>query len=67
MKPKYKKGDKIYYYLMDSLCQSIIIDFYIKDNKVLYIDKLFNNLKEEYIFNSRKECINFHQNKWNKK
>jgi hypothetical protein len=67
MKPKYKKGDKIYYYLMDSLCKSIIIDFYIKDNKVLYIDKLFNNLKEEYIFNSRKECINFHQNKWNKK
>jgi hypothetical protein len=67
MKPKYKRGDKIYYYLMDSLCQSFIIDIYQKDNKVLYIDRLFNNLKEEYVFSSRKECIRFHENKWVKK
>jgi hypothetical protein len=52
---------------MNSLCQSFIIDFYQKDDQIFYIDKIFNNLKEEYIFNSRKECIDFHQNKWNKK
>lgn len=67
MKAKYKIGDKIYYYLMDSLCQTFIIDFYIKDDQVFYVDKIFDNLKEEYIFKCRKECINFHNNKWIKK
>ena len=64
MRPKYKKGDIIYYYLMDSICKSIVIDFYIKEDQIFYIDKIFDNLKEEYIFNSRKGCITFHENKW---
>lgn len=64
MKPKYKKGDTIYYYLMDSICKSVVVDFYIKENKIFYIDKIFDNLKEEYVFDSRKDCINFHENKW---
>ena len=64
MKPKYKKGDKIYYYLMDSICESKVIDYYIKRGKVFYIDKIFKNLKEEYVFNSRKECIKYNNEKW---
>lgn len=63
MKPLYNKGEKIYYYLMDSLCQSRVVDFYIKDKEVFYIDSLFDNLKECFVFNKRKECISYHENK----
>lgn len=63
MIPKYKKGEKIFYFLMDSLCESSIVDSYLKNGEVFYKDKIFNNLKECYVFNDRKKCILFHKNK----
>jgi len=61
---KYNKGQRIFYFFMDSICQSTIIDFYIKEGEVFYIDSLFKNIKECYIFSSRKECVEYHKNKW---
>jgi len=60
----YNKGEKIYYYLMDTLCTSKVVDFYELNGEYFYVDKLFNNLKECYIFNDRKKCIKYHENKW---
>lgn len=48
---------------MDSICVSKVKDFYLKDGKYLYIDNIFNEIKEEYIFNTRKECLEFHKKK----
>jgi hypothetical protein len=61
---KFQKGQKIFYYLMDSPCQSKVIDFHIKDGQVYYIDALFNNIKECYVFGSKKECVEYHNKKW---
>ena len=61
---KFQKGQKIFYFLMDSPCQSKILDFYIKDGEVFYVDALFNNIKECYIFTSKKECVEYHNKKW---
>lgn len=60
---KFDKGDRIYYLLMDSICKSSVKDFYLKDGKYLYIDNIFNDIKEEYIFTTRKECLEFHKKK----
>jgi len=49
---------------MDSPCQSKVIDFYIKDGEVFYVDALFNNIKECYVFSTKKECIEYHSKKW---
>ena len=48
---------------MDSICQSEVVDFYLSDGKYFYIDKIFDSIKEEYIFTDRKECLNFHKEK----
>ena len=61
---KFNKGQKVFYFLMDSPCQSRIIDFYIKDNEIFYVDSLFNNIKECYLFSSKKDCIDYHNKKW---
>jgi hypothetical protein len=61
---KFRKGQKVFYYLMDSPCQSIIIDFYKNNGSWYYKDHLFDNIKEEYLFNNKKDCINFHNKKW---
>ncbi len=61
---KFNKGQKIFYFFMDSPCQSTVSDFYIKDNDVFYIDALFNNIKECYVFNTKKECVEYHKKKW---
>jgi len=60
---KFNIGDKIYYLFMDSICQSEVRDFYLKDGEYFYVDKIFDNIKEEYIFSDRKKCIEFHKEK----
>lgn len=60
---KFNVGDKIYYLFMDSVCESIIKGSYVKDGENFYIDNIFDNLKECYIFNSPKECKEFHKKK----
>jgi hypothetical protein len=61
---KFQKGQKIFYFLMDSTCQSKVVDFYIKDGQVYYVDALFNNIKECYVFVSKRECVEYHNKKW---
>jgi len=61
---KYKKGQRVFYLLMDSPCQSTVVDFYNKDGVTFYVDALFNNIKECYLFPTRKDCIEFHQEKY---
>jgi hypothetical protein len=61
---KFKKGQKVFYLLMDSPCQSNVVDFYTKGGITFYVDSLFNNIKECYLFTSRKDCVEFHQNKY---
>jgi hypothetical protein len=59
---KFKKGQRVFYLLMGSTCQSNIVDFYSKDGIIFYVDDLFDNIKECYLFTNRKSCIEFHQN-----
>lgn len=61
---KFNKGQRVFYFLMNSPCQSSVIDFYIKDDEIFYVDALFNNIKECYLFLSKKECIDYHNKKW---
>jgi len=61
---KFKKGQRVFYLFMDSPCQSKIMDFYTKDGEIFYIDALFNNIKECYLFTNRIDCIKFHQEKY---
>jgi len=61
---KFQKGQRIFYFLMDSPCQSKVVDFYIVDDQVFYVDSLFNNIKECYVFATKKECIEYHTKKW---
>lgn len=58
---KFSKGQKIYYLFMDSICQSKIIDVKKEGHQWIYTDALFNNIKEEYIFLTKKDCIEFHE------
>ena len=59
---KFKKGQRVFYLLMGSTCQSNIVDFYTKDGIIFYVDDLFDNIKEFYLFTNIKSCIEFHQN-----
>ena len=43
---KFKKGQRVFYLLMGSTCQSNIVDFYTKDGIIFYVDDLFDNIKE---------------------
>ena len=61
---KFKKGQKIFYLLMDSPCQSKVIDFYTKDGAIFYVDVLFNNIKECYLFSTKEDCLEYHKNKY---
>ena len=61
---KFQKGQKIFYFLMDSPCQSKVIDFYVIGGEVFYVDSLFNNIKECYVFSTKKECVEYHSKKW---
>lgn len=63
---KFNIGDKIYYLFMDSVCESSVRDIYTKDGEIFYIDNIFDNLKECYIFSSPKECLEFHKKKHKK-
>ena len=56
-------GEKIYYLFMDSVCESTIKDSYVKDGENFYVDNIFDNLKECYLFRSPKECKEYHKNK----
>jgi hypothetical protein len=59
---KFKKNEKFYYMMLNRICYSKVINYKVINGEFIYEDNYFDNIKECYMFKTRKELLDF-QNK----